>query len=104
MTLTTYISHPDTQGARVWLPDSAEVWVPGQVVSLTLPGGKGVGSGKAEVIVLPEEGPSKTTPTTIVVESPTTGLPPLRNPELLLGASDLTTLSYLHEPAGNLSL
>ena len=27
-------------------------------------------------------------------------LPPLRNPEILLGENDLTTLSYLHEPAG----
>ena len=28
------------------------------------------------------------------------GLPPLRNPEVLVGENDLTTLSYLHEPAG----
>ena len=27
-------------------------------------------------------------------------LPLLRNPEMLVGANDLTTLSYLHEPAG----
>lgn len=27
-------------------------------------------------------------------------LPPLRNPEILVGANDLTSLSYLHEPAG----
>ena len=27
-------------------------------------------------------------------------LPPLRNPEVLVGENDLTTLSYLHEPAG----
>lgn len=27
-------------------------------------------------------------------------LPPLRNPEILVGENDLTTLSYLHEPAG----
>lgn len=26
-------------------------------------------------------------------------LPPLRNPEILLGENDLTALSYLHEPA-----
>ena len=29
-------------------------------------------------------------------------LPPLRNPDILLGENDLTTLSYLHEPAGKL--
>jgi len=27
-------------------------------------------------------------------------LPPLRNPEILVGCNDLTSLSYLHEPAG----
>ena len=27
-------------------------------------------------------------------------LPPLRNPDILIGADDLTNLSYLHEPAG----
>jgi len=27
-------------------------------------------------------------------------LPPLRNPDILLGENDLTSLSYLHEPAG----
>jgi hypothetical protein len=27
-------------------------------------------------------------------------LPPLRNPDILVGENDLTTLSYLHEPAG----
>lgn len=26
-------------------------------------------------------------------------LPPLRNPDILLGENDLTSLSYLHEPA-----
>jgi len=27
-------------------------------------------------------------------------LPLLRNPDILLGENDLTSLSYLHEPAG----
>ena len=27
-------------------------------------------------------------------------LPPLRNPDILVGENDLTSLSYLHEPAG----
>jgi len=29
-------------------------------------------------------------------------LPPLRNPDILLGENDLTSLSYLHEPAGTI--
>ncbi len=84
------------QGARVWLPDSAQVWVPGRVVSSSLSEGEG------ELAVLPEEAPSgEATPLIIRVESKTTGkVLPLMNPDLLLGASDLTTLSYLHEPAG----
>lgn len=28
------------------------------------------------------------------------GFPPLRNPDILIGANDLTSLSHLHEPAG----
>lgn len=31
-------------------------------------------------------------------------LPFLRNPEILIGADDLTTLSYLHEPAGTVEI
>ena len=31
-------------------------------------------------------------------------LPPLRNPDILLGENDLTSLSYLHEPAGMILL
>lgn len=27
-------------------------------------------------------------------------LPPLKNPDILIGENDLTSLSYLHEPAG----
>ena len=27
-------------------------------------------------------------------------LPPLQNPDILIGVDDLTDLSYLHEPAG----
>ena len=29
-------------------------------------------------------------------------LPPLRNPDILVGENDLTSLSYLHEPAGEM--
>ena len=37
---------------------------------------------------------------TIDVSKDIKKLPPLRNPEVLVGENDLTTLSYLHEPAG----
>lgn len=33
------------------------------------------------------------------IEPQTDSLPPLRNPNILEGLNDLTSLSYLHEPA-----
>jgi hypothetical protein len=33
---------------------------------------------------------------------PNPKLPPLRNPDILIGQNDLTALSYLNEPEGNL--
>ena len=37
----------------------------------------------------------------LIVNTPD-DLPPLRNPEILIGENDLTSLSYLHEPAGTI--
>jgi len=37
----------------------------------------------------------------LVVKSAET-LPHLRNPDILIGENDLTSLSYLHEPAGEI--
>ncbi|KFP95005.1 Unconventional myosin-Va, partial [Haliaeetus albicilla] len=34
-----------------------------------------------------------------IVHPKTKELPPLRNPDILVGENDLTALSYLHEPA-----
>lgn len=39
----------------------------------------------------------------LTIDSPGS-LPPLRNPDILIGANDLTSLSYLHEPAGNTNI
>lgn len=33
------------------------------------------------------------------IDPQTKNLPPLRNPNILVGENDLTALSYLHEPA-----
>uniref|UniRef100_A0AAR2IYN9 Myosin VC n=1 Tax=Pygocentrus nattereri TaxID=42514 RepID=A0AAR2IYN9_PYGNA len=35
----------------------------------------------------------------MLLQDPETHLPPLRNPDILVGENDLTALSYLHEPA-----
>ena len=76
-----------TQGAQVWLADPAEVWLPGKVVEPLTDGHMVVerekGGGCEEVMVCSSA-----------------DLPPLRNPDILVGANDLTSLSYLHEPAG----
>ena len=78
-----------TQGAQVWLADPTEVWQPGKVVEPLTDGRMVVerekGGGCEEVTVCSSA-----------------DLPPLRNPDILVGANDLTSLSYLHEPAGKL--
>ena len=74
------------QGARVWVADPSEVWLPGRVVKPLTDGCLEVQrvGGECEVVT---------------VSSPA-DLPPLRNPDILVGANDLTSLSFLHEPAG----
>lgn len=75
------------QGTRVWVPDREQVWVGGNVV--------GVVEGESvEVQCEGEEG------TRVLKTESQDSLPLLRNPEMLIGANNLTTLSYLHEPAG----
>ncbi|XP_054644511.1 unconventional myosin-Vb isoform X3 [Dunckerocampus dactyliophorus] len=76
-----------TKGASVWIPDPDAVWVSAQLlqdytrddkhVLLQLPGG--------EEECYPVAAPSD--------------LPPLANPDISEGESDLTALSFLHEPA-----
>lgn len=51
-------------------------------------------SGSTLQIILDE---SKVTQKLVIKND--TDLPPLRNPDILLGENDLTSLSYLHEPA-----
>ena len=79
----------------MWLVDSDEVWVPGVVVSLLTDGKMSVMREDSSSMVDDDQKSS--------VMDTSVNIPPLRNPELLLGANDLTTLSYLHEPAGNYS-
>ncbi|XP_077994009.1 unconventional myosin-Va-like isoform X2 [Glandiceps talaboti] len=74
-----------TKTARVWVRDPEEVWV-GAVVTKDYNG--------KEVVVELEDGTEKTIKTQTEKD-----LPPLRNPEILVGENDLTALSYLHEPA-----
>ncbi|CAF0903155.1 unnamed protein product, partial [Didymodactylos carnosus] len=72
-------------GARIWLPDHEHVW---RAVAVDE---DYTGSGK--LVVLGENGKQET----ITIKS-NSDLPPLRNPDILIGHTDLTTLSYLNEP------
>ncbi|KAJ8002548.1 hypothetical protein DPEC_G00160050 [Dallia pectoralis] len=77
-----------TQNARVWLPDAVEVWKPAELTTDYCPGDR--------VLFLQlEDG----TNVEYKIDPQTKSLPPLRNPDILVGENDLTALSYLHEPA-----
>ncbi|KAG8180741.1 hypothetical protein JTE90_004696 [Oedothorax gibbosus] len=73
-----------SKGARVWIPDPKTVWVGAEVTKF---------DGKVLDVTL-EDGETKT-----IQVSSSDKLPPLRNPDILIGENDLTSLSYLHEPA-----
>nr|XP_015220858.1 PREDICTED: unconventional myosin-Vb-like isoform X1 [Lepisosteus oculatus] len=76
-----------TKGARVWVPDAETVWASAQLL-------QGYRPGESELFLQLSDGRE--------VRYPVTGpgaLPPLGNPEIQDGESDLTALSHLHEPA-----
>ncbi|KQL61247.1 unconventional myosin-Va-like protein [Amazona aestiva] len=74
--------------ARVWIPDAEEVWKSAELLKDYKPGD--------EVLQLRlEEGKV----IEYCLDAKTKELPPLRNPDILVGENDLTALSYLHEPA-----
>jgi myosin-5 len=87
-----------TPGTRVWTPHAEEGWV-GAVVT------KFHRNEEDITIVLADEekGNEITKSTTLSKLSSSkewiSELPPLRNPPILEGIEDLTSLSYLHEPA-----
>uniref|UniRef100_A0A8C3IXA1 Myosin VC n=1 Tax=Chrysemys picta bellii TaxID=8478 RepID=A0A8C3IXA1_CHRPI len=71
---------------RVWIPDNEEVWQSAEIT-------KNYRTGDHVLHLLLEDGTELNYP---VDPAP---LPPLRNPDILVGENDLTALSYLHEPA-----
>ncbi|KAL7645004.1 UNVERIFIED_CONTAM: hypothetical protein RMT77_004828 [Armadillidium vulgare] len=73
------------KGARIWVPDTEKVW---RFAELNQDYSKGLlsityGDGQTEEVAISSDDK----------------LPPLRNPDILIGENDLTSLSYLHEPA-----
>uniref|UniRef100_A0A8C3IZX0 Myosin VC n=1 Tax=Chrysemys picta bellii TaxID=8478 RepID=A0A8C3IZX0_CHRPI len=71
---------------QVWIPDNEEVWQSAEIT-------KNYRTGDHVLHLLLEDGTELNYP---VDPAP---LPPLRNPDILVGENDLTALSYLHEPA-----
>ncbi|XP_072242124.1 unconventional myosin-Va-like [Leuresthes tenuis] len=74
--------------ARVWLPDAAEVWKSAELIRDYTPG-------DLTLSLQLDDGTS----VEHKIDPRTNNLPPLRNPNILVGENDLTALSYLHEPA-----
>lgn len=73
------------QGARVWLSHPEKIWLP---FSLTKDY-----DGKGTIELISQDGQKQ-----ILNVQSHDDLPPLRNPEILIGQKDLTALSYLNEP------
>ncbi|NWI35909.1 MYO5C protein, partial [Picathartes gymnocephalus] len=71
---------------RVWIPDDEEVWQSAEIT-------KNYKAGDHFLHVQLEDG------TELKYPVDPAALPPLRNPDILVGENDLTALSYLHEPA-----
>uniref|UniRef100_A0A673MQB0 Unconventional myosin-Va n=1 Tax=Sinocyclocheilus rhinocerous TaxID=307959 RepID=A0A673MQB0_9TELE len=74
--------------ARVWIPDTTEVWRSADLIKDYKPGDT--------VLHLQLE---DETEFEYKLDPKSGVLPPLRNPDILVGENDLTALSYLHEPA-----
>uniref|UniRef100_H2ZQ85 Myosin motor domain-containing protein n=1 Tax=Ciona savignyi TaxID=51511 RepID=H2ZQ85_CIOSA len=81
-----------TKDTKVWVPDSELVWRGATLVSDYKDGDV-----KIKIIVEAiEDGEEESREFNL---GKSKELPPLRNPEILIGENDLTSLSYLHEPA-----
>ncbi|XP_069564292.1 unconventional myosin-Vc [Brachyistius frenatus] len=77
-----------TEYNRVWIPDTEHVWKSAEIK-------RDFNSGDNVLELLLEDGTEHCYP----VDPSKPQLPPLRNPDILVGENDLTALSYLHEPA-----
>ena len=76
------------QGARVWIPHAEKVWECAVLLEDYKP--------KKSTLQLQTEETKQTKTLEIKKDE---DLPPLRNPDILIGENNLTSLSFLHEPA-----
>ena len=82
-----------TVGTAVWVRSDSEVWAPGKVKTFT-ESAEDVSVGTVSVSLHDDN-----SQVVNVVAKSASELPPLRNPDILVGSDDLTDLSHLHEPA-----
>lgn len=75
------------QGAKVWIPHAEKVWEGAELLEDYKPS-------KNTLEVVTEENEKK-----VLTIKSERELPFLKNPAILIGENDLTSLSYLHEPA-----
>ncbi|XP_065187492.1 unconventional myosin-Va-like isoform X2 [Sycon ciliatum] len=76
------------KGARVWIRHPDIVWEEAEIVERS----------DDKLVVKPVEEDEGAEEQTIVIKTKE-DFPPLKNPDILIGENDLTSLSYLHEPA-----
>ncbi|CAG8705556.1 34749_t:CDS:10, partial [Gigaspora margarita] len=83
------------KGTGVWFPDNREGWISAQLVT------KEVTGDNVKLNFVTDEGKeiAFTTTLTKLAQTNNAELPPLRNPPMLEAVDDLTSLSYLNEPA-----
>ncbi|KAL5020450.1 hypothetical protein ScPMuIL_003342 [Solemya velum] len=74
-----------TKGARIWMPDQDTVWRAAELLEDF--------KGQKQVKIQYEDGEES-----VLAIKDKNSLPLLRNPEILIGENDLTSLSYLNEP------
>ncbi|CAG8544082.1 27163_t:CDS:10 [Dentiscutata erythropus] len=83
------------KGTGVWFPDNREGWISAQLIT------KEVNGDNVKLTFIGDEGKEIVITTTLTKLAQTNNaeLPPLRNPPMLEAVDDLTSLSYLNEPA-----
>uniref|UniRef100_A0AAQ4NYS0 Myosin VC n=1 Tax=Gasterosteus aculeatus aculeatus TaxID=481459 RepID=A0AAQ4NYS0_GASAC len=82
------VNRAKSAAGELWIPDAEHVWKSAEIL-------KDFHFGDNILELLLEDGTEHHLP----VDPSNPQLPPLRNPDILVGENDLTALSYLHEPA-----
>lgn len=88
-----------TKNTLVWIEDKELVWRCCKLKQDVKPGDTSIQVEDAEDSSVQLTVNIATSPNSKAT-SVTHKLPALKNPDILIGANDLTSLSYLHEPAG----